>query len=147
LNSSHSLYRLTSSSKFLERRRAVLLRTSSNGRSAGHLLCAISGVGSYRLKRCGRAAQFGQARPITKHVIAVQIPTNAKMASRDHEFVEEVLDVGSLGFVGSAVGSARILNDRSRREIMIGNAVLSDGMKQQSYMNFGAGASEAVCRR
>jgi hypothetical protein len=67
----------------------------------------------------------------------VQTPTNAKMASLDHDFVEGLLDVGSLGVVGSAVGSVRtgwvrMMNDRSRREIMIGNAVLSDGLKQQS---------------
>jgi hypothetical protein len=77
---------------------------------------------------------LGQARPITKHVIAVQTPTNVKMASLDQDFVEGALDVGSLGLVGSTVGSVkigwmRILNDRSQRENMIG---MSGLMKQQS---------------
>jgi hypothetical protein len=69
---------------------------------------------------------LGQASPIRKHAIAVQPKTKVKIASFDQDAVAGVLDVGSLRLVGSVVGRATIgrmrkMNDRKRREIMLGD--------------------------
>jgi hypothetical protein len=66
-----------------------------------------------------------------KHRIAVQTPTNVKMASLDQDLEGVLRDVWSSGLVGSAVGSAvgsvrigriRMMNDKCRRDIMTENA-------------------------
>jgi hypothetical protein len=104
LNSNHSLYRLTSSSKFLERRCAVVdLRTSKQPLALAKTLM------KYNISRChelvGRLLQgkalrnephsLGQANPIRKHTIAVQPKTKVKIASFDQDSVEVFAGVGS----------------------------------------------------